>query len=524
MPVAECSRLHRPPDTVRENLRARISAATTTLALAVAFFIPIVGTAAEEADRPNIVFVLADNLGYGDIGCFGSKKHRTPHLDRMAAEGARLTSFYSTAPVCTPSRASFLTGCYPRRVSLHVDVNGIPVLRAVSSRGLNPDEITIAEILRQRGYATACVGKWHLGDQPPFLPRKHGFDEFFGLPYSEDMTEKPATKIAAARGPLPLVEGETVIEAPVDRNTLTARFTSRAIDFIEKNKSRPFFLYLPHTMPGSTLTSFASDDFRGKSNNGTYGDAVEELDWSIGQVLDALKSNGLDEKTLVIWSSDNGAIWRQSTANENIKAGRDEEHGLGNNRPMVGWAYSTDEGGMRMPFVARWPGKIPPGTTSDELTTAMDLMPTLAGLAGAKVPTDRVIDGKNIWPLLTGEADAKSPTEVFFYYFLTQLQALRSGKWKLYLPLDHKWEKFNGDGAAAELRLVDLVIDPQEKNNVAADHPDVVERLLGYAEKARADLGDINRPGSGQRPAGHYPDPRPMWLSETAEPNGTRPQ
>tara|TARA_R110002049_G_scaffold2750_2_gene21811 strand:- start:696048 stop:697604 length:1557 start_codon:yes stop_codon:yes gene_type:complete len=494
---------------------------------ALARLTPQCCSAAESvSDLPNFVFVLADNLGYGDIGCFGSTKHRTPNLNRMAAEGVRLTSFYSTAPVCTPSRASLMTGCYPRRVGLHVDANGIPVLRAVTSRGLNPDETTIAELLQSRGYVTACIGKWHLGDQPPFMPRRHGFDSFFGLPYSEDMTEKSATAVAPARAALPLIEGDTVIEAPPDRATLTGRFTDRAVEFIRQNKDRPFFLYLPHTMPGSTLTSFASEPFRGKSENGTYGDAVEELDWSIGQVLDAIKANGIDEKTLVVWTSDNGAIWRQSTANENKQHGRDEEYGLGSNHPMVGWAYSTDEGGMRMPFVARWPGRIPAASVSDELTTMMDIFPTFAGLVGMSTTTKDdqttignadgdavVVDGKDIWPLLSAKADAKSPYEAFYYYYLSQLQAVRSGQWKLYLPLKHKWETFKGDGGPSMARLVDLVNDPLEQTNLAQTHPKVVQRLMGYAERARTELGDIGRPGSAQRPAGHYPNPRPLWYS-----------
>ena len=451
--------------------------------------------------KPNFILTLVDNLGYGDVGPFGSEKHRTPHLDRMAAEGIRLTSFYSTAPVCTPSRASFLTGCYPRRVNLHVDYNGMQVLMGVSPRGLNPDEITIAELLRDQGYATACIGKWHLGDQPSFLPRKHGFNIFFGLPYSEDMVEAPARTYQPARPPLPLIENETVIEAPPDRNLLTKRFTERAIAFIKENKDRPFFLYLPHTMPGSTMAPFASEAFQGKSANGPYGDAVEELDWSAGEIFKTLKALGIDEKTLVVWTSDNGAILRRRAP------------ALGSNKPLRGWAYSTDEGGMRMPFIARWPGKIPAGTACDEVTTAMDLLPTFVKLAGGSVPTDRTIDGHDIWPLLSQQEGAKSPTEAFCYYFLSQLQAVRSGKWKLYLPLENKWIYFDGKSVQSELKLVDLDADLAEENNLAEAHPDVVKRMLKYAEQARADLGDLGKPGKGQRPAGHSPNPRPLWLT-----------
>ncbi len=455
------------------------------------------------ADPPNVIFVLVDNLGYADIGCFGSTTHRTPNIDRLASEGVRLTSFYSAAPVCTPSRASFLTGCYPRRVGMHVDYNGTQVLMAVSSRGLNPDELTIAELLKERGYATACFGKWHLGDQPPFLPRRHGFDEFFGLPYSEDMGRREATAYRTAVPPLPLLEDETVIEAPADPSQLTRRFTERAVEFIAKNKDRPFFLYLPHTMPGSTRESFASERFKGKSANGTYGDAVEELDWSMGEVSEALVENGIDDRTLVIWTSDNGPSLRKNVAHGSVA-------------PLRGWGYSTDEGGMRMPLVARWPGRIPAGTESDELTTAMDLLPTLVKLAGGEVPTDRVIDGHDIWPILSGEAGETSPYDAFCFYFLGQLQAVRSGKWKLYLPLEEKWDRrrwSNRTCDPCELKLVDLDADIGEEQNLAAANPDVVERLTAYAEQAREELGDIGRVGTGQRAAGHYPDPRPLWLN-----------
>ena len=426
----------------------------------------------------------------------------------------RLTSFYSTAPVCTPSRASFLTGCYPRRVNMHVDYNGMQVLMAVSPRGLNPDELTIAELLKQRGYATACIGKWHLGDQPPFLPTKHGFDSFFGLPYSEDMIQRPAWSHAPAYPPLPLLENETVVEAPPDRNLLTRRFTERAIRFIERNKDQPFFLYLPHTMPGSTLTSFASEPFRGKSANGTYGDAVEELDWSTGELLKTLKSLGIDDNTLVVWTSDNGAILRQHPIDQNRRAGRDEHFGLGSSGALRGSAYSTDEGGMRMPCVARWPGKILPGISCDEVTTAMDLLPTFVKLADGHLPNDRGIDGKDIWPLLAGQDQAKSPHDAFFYYFLSQLQAVRSGKWKLYLSLENKWTHFDGTSIKSELKLVDLDADLTEEQNLAETHPDVVDRMLQFAAAAREDLGDLGRPGKGQRPAGYFPNPRPLWLTK----------
>ncbi len=442
--------------------------------------------AAESAPDPppNFILIVCDNLGYGDVGCYGSKLHRTPHIDRMADEGMRLTDFYVTSGVCTPSRASIMTGCYPRRVSMHVDENGRQVLPAVSRKGLNPKEITIAEVLGEQGYATAIVGKWHLGDQLPFLPTRQGFDYWFGIPYSDDMTAHPRRPTWP---PLPLMENERVIEAPPDRNLLTKRYTEKVIELIEKHRDRPFFLYVPQAMPGSTRAPFASEAFRGQSANGPWGDAVEELDWSTGRILAAVKRLGLDENTLVIWTNDNGAPRRNPPQ--------------GSNLPLAGWGYTTAEGGMRVPCVMRWPGKIPPGSTCRELCTMMDLLPTFARLAGAEPPQDRTIDGHDVWPLLSGQAGAESPYEAFYYYYLAQLQAVRSGKWKLYLPLENKWRSFRGDTEPAPARLYDLEADLGETTNLADRRPDVVRRLLTLAEKARQDLGDLNRPGENQRPA-----------------------
>ncbi len=434
---------------------------------------------------PNIILIVVDNLGYGDVGCFGSTLHRTPHIDRMASEGVRFTDFYVTSGVCTPSRSSIMTGCYPRRVNMHVDENGGQVLRAVARKGLHPDEITIAEVLKPRGYATAIIGKWHLGDQPPFLPTRQGFDSYFGIPYSDDMTAHPNRP---GWPPLPLMEGERVIEAPPDRNLLTRRYTERSIEFIEANRDRPFFLYLPQAMPGSTRAPFASEPFRGKSANGPWGDSVEELDWSTGEILAALKRLNLDEKTLVIWTSDNGAPRRNPPQ--------------GSNLPLAGWGYTTAEGGMRVPCVMRWPGKIPEGITCRELCTTMDFLPTFARLAGAAVPTDRIIDGHDIWPLMSGQPDARSPYEAFYYYYLGQLQAVRAGKWKLYLPLAKRWRSFRGDTEPAAARLYDLVADLGETHNLAEERPEVVARLTALAQRARQDLGDLDRPGENQRPAG----------------------
>ena len=448
--------------------------------------------------RPNFVLINCDNLGYGDIGCFGSKKHRTPHVDRLAVEGMRLTSFYSTSAVCTPSRAALMTGCYPRRVNMHVGFKDRIVLMPVSPKGLHPDEVTVAELLQQRGYATTCIGKWHLGDQPEFLPTRQGFDEYFGIPYSDNMVGNKG------RGwpPLPLMRNEVVVEAPADRDTLTKRYTQETVDFIERNKDRPFFVYLPHAMPGSTKAPYASRAFQGKSANGRYGDSVEEIDWSTGEILGALKQRNLDSRTLVIWTSDNGAYQNWSN-NE------------GSNLPLRGGLHDTTEGGLRMPCVAWWPGKIPAGTTSDEVTTMMDLLPTFVQLAGGRLPSGRVIDGKDIFPILSGREGARSPHEAFYYYYMTQLHAVRAGKWKLHLPLEKKLIRPRRR-RPGKLALYDLQNDVGETTNLAEKHPGVVERLTQLAERARLELGDDEHAGAGQRPAGFVEKPTARHLPATS--------
>jgi len=445
---------------------------------------------AGNANKPNFIIIFCDDLGYGDLGCFGSKKHRTPNIDRMAAEGMRFTSFYVTSGVCTPSRASLMTGCYPRRVNMHVSSAAEWVLFPVAQKGLNPEEITIAEVLKDWGYATACIGKWHLGDQPQFLPTRQGFDYYFGIPYSNDMTAKQRPQ----NPPLPLLRNEKVIEAPVDQNTLTMRYTQQAIKFITANRNRPFFLYLPHTMPHNPVHS--SEAFRGKSANGPYGDTVEEIDWSTGEILASLAKLGIDDRTLVVFTSDNGAASRWG----------------GSNTPLSGWKTNTLEGGMREPCIVRWPGRVPAGRTCDQLSTTMDLLPTFARLAGTGPPRDRIIDGRDIWPLMAGKKTAKSPHEAFYYYFKDQLQAVRSGRWKLHLQRTTK--KSNKQKAQKlPLRLYDLEADIAETTNVADGHPDVVKRLLALAEKAREDIGDGRRKGKNQRPAGLVKNPKPLTLS-----------
>ena len=304
--------------------------------------------------QPNLIVIFCDDLGYGDLGCYGSEKNRTPRIDKLAAEGMKFTDFYSSSPVCTPSRASLLTGCYARRVGLHEAETGHWVLIPRNTRGMNPKEVTIAEALKSVGYATACIGKWHLGDQPEHLPTVHGFDSYFGIPYSNDMQQ-------AGRGdpPLPLVDGGTVIEAPADQSTLTKRYTEKAVEIIETNQETPFFLYLPHTFPHLPL--FASPDFLGKSANGTYGDSIEEIDWSTGQILDALDRLGLAKNTLVIFTSDNGSNGRNG----------------GSNAPLAGAKGGTMEGGMRVPMIARLPQRIKAGSTCPEVTTTMDFLDLL---------------------------------------------------------------------------------------------------------------------------------------------------
>jgi len=340
--------------------------------------------AAQTNSTPNFIVIFCDDLGYGDLGCYGSIKNRTPNIDQLSSDGMLFTDFYSSSPVCTPSRASLMTGCYPRRVGMHEDATGHWVLIPRSRRGLHPDETTVAEALKSRGYATACIGKWHLGDQPEHLPTAHGFDSYYGIPYSNDMQ-------VTGRGdpPLPLVEQSDVIEAPVDQSSLTKRYTEKAISFIEANQQKPFFVYLPHTFPHLPL--FASDNFRGKSENGRYGDSVEEIDWSTGEIMKCLDRLNLADNTLVIFTSDNGSNGRNG----------------GSNKPLAGIKGSTLEGGMRVPFIARWPNRIKPGTRSSELTTTMDILPTFCSLAGAKLP-EKKIDGFDISPLLFGQDGAKS--------------------------------------------------------------------------------------------------------------------
>ena len=466
--------------------------------------------AAQASRPPNLIVVFCDNLGYGDIEPFGSTVHRTPNLNRMAAEGRKFTHFCVTAGVCTPSRSSIMTGCYSQRVGMHNNPRDGWVLRPISPYGLNPSEITIAEVLKPHGYTTGIIGKWHLGDQPEFLPTRQGFDSFFGIPYSDDMTHDVGQRIGdrldgSSWPPLPLLEDEKVVEAPVDRDLLTKRYSDRALQFIEANREGPFFLYMPEAMPGSTSTPFASPAFKGKSRNGPWGDSIEELDWSIGRILDKLVELDIDERTLVIWTSDNGAPMARDM----------NSPARGTNRPLHGRGYTTSEGAFRVPTIFWWPGKVPAGTKCQELATTMDLLPTFARLAGGEPPGDRIIDGRDIRPLILGEPGAKSPYKVFYYYSRDQLQAVRSGPWKLFLPLENvtRHPHFR-KGRKAQPLLFNVVDDIASTKNLAAEHPEQVRRLMALAEIARADLGDRGRPGANQRKPGKIEQPKPQVLAK----------
>jgi arylsulfatase A-like enzyme len=449
--------------------------------------------------KPNIIIILIDDMGYGDCGCYGSTKNRTPAIDKMAQEGTRFTSFYVTSGVCSPSRASLMTGCYPLRVGMHESSKGVFVLVPADHRGLNPAEFTIPKLIKQQDYATACIGKWHLGDQPEFLPRKYGFDYYFGIPYSNDMGSEVKGQLKGGLPELPLLRNETVIEAPVDQYGVTKRYTEESIAFIEKNKDRPFFLYMAHMQVHVPLRS--GDKFRGKSLNGSYGDSVEEADWSTGEILAAVNRLGLDDNTLVIFSSDNGAI------------------GRGSNRPLSGGKATTLEGGMREPCIMRWPGHVPAAAVCDEVVSTLDLLPTFAKMIGGAVPDNRPIDGKDISDIILGRPGAKSPhTEGFYYYFMSQLQAVRLGKWKLRLALDPEIAGFTGKPQGkSPLQLYDLDADIGEKNNVVADHPDIVVQLTALAEVARKEIGDYKVKGRGQREPGYMANPKLIRLDSEAQ-------
>lgn len=443
---------------------------------------------------PNFVIIFIDDMGYADIGPFGAKGYTTPNLDRMAKEGRIFTDFYVTQAVCSASRAGMMTGCYNVRIGIQ------GALTHRSDFGISAGEMTLAQVVKQKGYTAAAYGKWHLGHHPKFLPTNHGFDEYFGLPYSNDMW--PLHPEAGKMFPdLPLMEGARVLKAPLsheDQNQLTTQYTQRAVQFIEKNRQRPFLIYLAHTMVHVPL--HVSDKFRGKTPRGLFGDVVEELDWSVGQILDTLRKHQLDRDTMVIFTSDNGP-WL---------AYGDHAGSAGRLREGKGTMF---DGGCREPTVMWWPGKIPAGTVCKTPAMTIDILPTIARLIGAKLP-DHTIDGRDIWPLVSGQPGATSPHEAYYFYWGPTLEAVRMGQWKLHFP--HNYRTLGGrpggtggipvkyEQAKIGLSLFDVVNDPGEKHDVLAEHPDVVAKIKALADHMRAELGDAatKQKGSGVREPG----------------------
>ncbi len=449
---------------------------------------------------PNIVVIFTDDQGYGDLGVFGAKGYTTPNIDTLARDGVKFTNFHVAEAVCSASRAALLTGCYSNRVGI------FGALGPQATHGINDAETTIAEVLKTRGYATGMAGKWHLGHREQFLPPHHGFDESFGLPYSNDMWPFHPEAKAGTYPNLPLYENGKIVDAeitPDKMRNLTTWYTERAVSFIERNKERPFFFYLAHNMPHVPLA--VSDKFKGKSEQGLYGDVIMEIDWSVGQVLAALKKNGLERDTLVIFTTDNGP-WL-SYGNHAGSAG-----------PLREGKGTSWEGGTRVPCLMRWPGRIPAGVTTDDMLMTIDLLPTFAALTGAKLPA-LPIDGLDVWPIIARQSGAKNPHEGYgIWYAQNELQAVISadGRWKLVLP--HRYRSLGGrpggrDGIPAKYEnrdlaapaLYDLKADIAETTDLAAQQPDEVKRLLAFAEKCREELGDnlTNRPtGKGTREPG----------------------
>jgi arylsulfatase A-like enzyme len=413
---------------------------------------------------PNVVIIYADDLGYADVGPFGARGIDTPNLDGMARAGRRFTSFYVAQPVCSASRTALLTGCYPNRVGI------VGALGPKSSHGISDGELTLGQLLKTRDYTTAIYGKWHLGHLPQFLPTRHGFDEYFGLPYSNDMwpmhPEAPQDY-----PPLPLMEGEKVVATNPSMDSLTTLYTERAVSFIDRSGNRPFFLYLAHSMPHVPLG--VSSKFKGKSSRGLYGDVIMEIDWSVGEVFDAIRRRGLEADTLCLFASDNGP-W--------LSYG---DH-AGSAGPLREGKGTTWEGGIRVPCIARWPGRIPAGSACDEPAMTIDILPTLARLTGAELP-HHTIDGLNIWPLFSGEAGAQCPHDAYYFYWNDALEAIRAGRWKMHFP--HTYSTLAGrsggsggrpakyESARTGIALFDLERDNGEREDVASRYPEAVERL-----------------------------------------------
>lgn len=432
-------------------------------------------------DRPpNIVLIFTDDQGYQDVGVFGSPNIKTPHLDQMAADGLKLTSYYAAQAVCSASRAGILTGCYPNRIGIH------NALGPDNTHGINASETTMAEMLKEKGYATAIFGKWHLGHHDTFLPTRHGFDEWFGIPYSNDMWPNHPQQGTIFNFPdLPLYENETVIETLTEQSQLTTQITERSVDFIQRNKDNPFFLYVPHPQPHVPL--FVSDKFKGKSERGLYGDVIMEIDWSVGQIMQALKDNGLEENTMVIFTSDNGP-WL-SYGNH-----------AGSALPLREGKGTAWEGGQREPCIIKYPKKLKAGGVIDVPMMAIDMLPTIAEITDSKLP-ETTIDGKSVWSILTGERTTPVQDAYFLYYRVNELFGVRFGKWKLYFP--HTYRTMDGqepgkDGKPGQYRMVDLeeielydlVNDVSETKNVAEENPDVVAQIKVFANTMRQRLGD----------------------------------
>ncbi len=478
----------------RRDFLWRLGAAAAAVSL-----VPQIAETAPPARKPNLVIIFTDDQGYADVGVFGAEGFETPNLDRMAGEGRRFTNFHVAQPVCSASRAALLTGCYSNRIGIH------GALGPDAKHGISDMEVTLAQLVKSRGYATGMVGKWHLGHHPQFLPVHHGFDEYFGLPYSNDMWPFHPTAKPGAYPPLPLIDGDRVVNPNVthkDQEQLTRLYTERAVRFIEKHKEGPFFLYFAHSMPHVPL--HVGDRFRGKSKQGLYGDVIMEIDWSVGEVLNKLRDLGIERETLVVFTSDNGP-WL-SYGNHSGSAGLLRE-GKG-----TCW-----EGGTRTPCIMRWPGRIPSGTTCGDMLMTIDIFPTVARLVGARLPGHR-IDGLDAWPIIAGEKGARNPHKAYFYYYeQNQLQAVVTGdgRWKLQLP--HTYRTLGGGAAGMDGKpgpyqqvklespeLYDLATDVGERTDVAGRHTDIVKRLEELADDMRADLGDslTGKTGSGARPPG----------------------
>ncbi|WP_139959671.1 sulfatase family protein [Flavicella sediminum] len=474
------------------------------LGIVLTAFLSFHKTQSQNKKKPNVVIVFIDDEGYGDVGVYGATGFQTPHIDKMASEGMRFTNFYAAQPVCSASRAGIMTGCYPNRVG----ING--ALFPFHKKGLNQNEYTIAEMFKDQGYATACVGKWHLGHQKEFLPLQHGFDEFVGLPYSNDIwpyssqTGKrlPKNKGRGKLPDLPLIEGnETVsyITSFEDQDNLTTMYTEKSVEFINKNANKPFFLYLPHSMGHIPLG--VSDKFRGKSEQGMYGDVMMEIDWSVGQINKALKKNNLEDNTIVIFTSDNGpwlSFGNHAGSSGGLKEGK----------------LSSWEGGQRVPFIIRYPNKIPPGTVCNKLGCAIDLLPTLASMTKGKLSKNK-IDGVDISSLLEGDFQSNPRKTLLYYYGKNNLNGVRKGNWKLILP--HSYSTYQGalgnDRSGSKKtkivitkpELYNMIRDPGEQYNVYANYPEKVKELMEVVEAARKELGDLNvgiEKGTGNREPG----------------------